>query len=101
MLKFLSETADISVKDPHIVRYGTHYSTVTVTLTIILLVYAIFKIVKYFKFGRNSRDGPSPKSIELLEITPRRSPTNRHTAESVHSDHETEVISSPSTRRNI
>lgn len=66
---------------PHFIKYGTHYSSVTIILCIFVVVYISFKI--YFKFCKSS---DNRKSFEIVELKSARKLNNPQTDEQTSSD---------------
>lgn len=67
MFNALLDNTDKVIKEPHIVTYGPHYSTITILLFVSLIIFIIYKVHSLCKSG-SSRCIPQSYNIQLHEL---------------------------------
>lgn len=101
ILKTLLDNSDTVLEAPHLVRYGTHYSVLTIVIALSIISFCIYRIFRFVKSGRSFDVVTNlRKSTQTSIIIPRKK-TNKQTDMTVDLDPEIENIPSPSIRRNI
>lgn len=70
LLSNLASKIDNIVDTPHIIKYGTHYSSLTIIIVVVIVSFAIYKLIMFFKCksGNKRLDFPLKRTSIVQSI---------------------------------